>query len=111
MQKDVAKFVAIGMETIFHWELKQTEVRVAHYPRIMEYLRYCPVPERAGIPTLGEQVRIHRIHRGLTLREAATVVGVDPGALSKWEQGTAKPMAASLAKHARFVRASREGSH
>ena len=68
-------------EAILHWELKQTDVSVTHYPRLMEYLGHCPVSRRAEPSTLGELGRLHRTHRGLTLREASAKIGVDPGAL------------------------------
>ncbi len=66
-QKDAAAAIGVSVESIIHWELGQTKVMIRHYPQIMAYLGYCPVPGRDGTPSLGELVRLHRIHRGLSL--------------------------------------------
>lgn len=105
LQKDVADLIGVAVETILHWELHQTEVSTPHYPKIMAYLGYCLIPKSIGRPSLGTLVHRHRIHRGLNLRQAAKLIGVDPGALSKWECGASKPLAKSVAKLTRFIRA------
>lgn len=68
----------------------------------MEYLGYRPFPERSGIPSLGTLVRLHRIHRGLSLRQAAHEIGCDPVALSAWEKGDAAMTLATLYNLARI---------
>ena len=68
-QKDVAKFIGVGVETILHWELNQTQVTIPHYPMVMQYLGYCPLPDDFANPSLGTLVHRHRIHRGLTIRK------------------------------------------
>ncbi|HUY25674.1 MAG TPA: helix-turn-helix transcriptional regulator [Candidatus Saccharimonadales bacterium] len=41
---------------------------------------------------------------GIGLREGASLVGVDPGTLSRWETGMARPRGAKAALYARFLR-------
>ena len=52
----------------------------------MEYLGYCPLPQGYGKALLGARVKLHRIHRGLSIRQAAIQIGVDPTSLARWEQ-------------------------
>ena len=104
-QKDIAQAIGVSVESILHWELNQTEVPIRCYPQVMEYLGYCPIPKRSGAPSLGTLVRLHRIHRGLSLREAALEIGADPGALSAWEKDEKRLFRASQDKLLRFVRA------
>ena len=102
-QRDAAAAIGVTVETIIHWELGQTNVTVRHYPPVMAYLGYCPVPKRDGTPSLSELVRLHRLHRDLTLAEAACEIGVDSGALSQWEQDSRRLFRTSRAKLLRFI--------
>ena len=103
LQKDVAQAIGVTVDTILNWELNYTEPSVAYYPKVMDYLGYCPIPNDADVTSLGALVHRHRIHRGLTLRKAAVQMGVDPGALSEWEHGARTPLAKSAIKLTRFI--------
>ena len=41
--------------------------------------------------TLREHLRRRRLELGLTLRDAALLIGVDEGTLARWERGEWKP--------------------
>ena len=45
-QKQVAQTIGVTPETILHWELNQTNVALRYYPKIMEYLQYCPITRK-----------------------------------------------------------------
>lgn len=63
-------------------ELENTEPSVLYYPTIMDFLGYCPYKRR---DTLGKQIMLHRTHQGLSQRDLARIVDVDPGSVSRCE--------------------------
>jgi len=82
-QKDVAKTLQIDVWTLLLWEKRRTEPLVHHYPRIMEFLRYCPVQYAR---TRGELFRLVRMHRGFTQGLVARYLAVDPNTIATWEE-------------------------
>jgi DNA-binding XRE family transcriptional regulator len=54
------------------------------YARIIRYLGYDPLPQAN---TLAEQLVQQRTKLGLSQKESAERIGVDPGTLAKWERG------------------------
>ncbi len=73
---------SIDPSSILNWEKGKTEPGIRFYPAIMQFLGYCPghYPK-----TIGDRIRLHRIHRGLSISELATILGVDPGTVGNWE--------------------------
>ena len=87
-QRDVALLLKITNFTLINWERGQTEPPVKYWPRIMDFLGYCPYQEARS---MGELLRLHRTHRGLSHRELAKLLRVDAGSLSRWERGKRRP--------------------
>jgi len=58
-------------------------------PRIIKFLGYDPVKSNAT--TLGEKIKQYRIQKGLSLRNLAMELGIDPGTLARWEGGQKIP--------------------
>jgi len=81
-QKDVAKRIKVTESTICNWENNQNKPVVQHYPRIMDFLGYCPHQHPKN---WGERLRLHRIHRGLSYKKLAKAIKVDPGSIQRWE--------------------------
>ena len=50
----------------------------------MEFLGYCPYEQAR---TLSDRLRLHRMHQGLTYRELAEKLGIDPGSIASWGTG------------------------
>lgn len=67
---------------------KTTEPEVQHYPKIMEFLSYCPVHYSKSF---GELLFLHRTHRGLSHRKLGRILQVDPGTISRWETHNRTP--------------------
>ena len=74
--------------TLANWEKGKTKPMVRYYPAIINFLGYCPY-ERGE--TLGERIVLHRQYLGLSQRELAQSIGVDPGSIARWENGDRKP--------------------
>jgi transcriptional regulator with XRE-family HTH domain len=52
---------------------------------------------------MGEQLVRQRTSLGLSQKEAAERLGVDPGTLAKWERGEREPAGAFLARVKQFL--------
>jgi transcriptional regulator with XRE-family HTH domain len=75
-------------KTLMWWERNEREPDVRFYPAIIQFLGYEPWPEPATLP---EALLAERRRRGLEIRKAAAVVGVDEGTWRRWEQGEWRP--------------------
>ena len=87
-QIDVAPTLGADSFTLANWEKGATQPMVWYYPAIMDFLGYCPYQR---VVTLGDRIRLHRIHQGLSHRGLARKAGVDPGSISRWETGGRAP--------------------
>jgi transcriptional regulator with XRE-family HTH domain len=53
---------------------------------------------------VGRRLTAERLRRGLTLAQAAEVIGVDPATLARWERGETRPVGKlALAAITRFL--------
>jgi transcriptional regulator with XRE-family HTH domain len=82
LQREVARQLGVGLSTLAKWERNRSTPPVRYLPRIIRFLGYCPW--RAARHR-GDMLRQAREAAGLTQRQFATLVGVDPGTLSRWE--------------------------
>jgi transcriptional regulator with XRE-family HTH domain len=46
----------------------------------------------------------HRTSLGLSQKDAALKIGIDPGTLARWERGERKPTGASLGRVEQFLK-------
>ncbi len=75
--------------TIINWEKGLCPPSVIMIPRIVDFLGYCPYEPPPQ--TLGEKLGATRRRLGLTKSKFAHRLGVDPGTLSRWEEGVREP--------------------
>ncbi len=85
LQKDVAQLVGVDETTVYNWERGYTRTPFRYMPRILEFLGYDPSPNEPK--TLGEKLLKYRRDRGMTQKELARLIGIDPGTLSRLERG------------------------
>ena len=57
-------------------------------PKVIKFLGYLPFEEPE---TWGEKIAYYRWLKGMTQKELACQLGVDPGTLARWEQGKQIP--------------------
>lgn len=98
--KEIAEIVGVTSSTVGNWVNGKTEPAIRYYPAIMDFLGYCPY-QRAD--TLGRKILLHRIHRGLSHKALARLLGIDAGSLSRWEAGETCPRVASLERLKDFL--------
>jgi len=87
-QSNAVAFLSVLVETLHNWETGKTTPPVKYWPAIMEFLGYCPYQNARS---LGDRLRLHRMHRGLTFKTVAKIIGVDPGSIVRWERGGREP--------------------
>ena len=99
-QKDVGRFLKVDAFTVMNWEKGRTVPATRYLPRITSFLGYDPFP---APQTLGERIAAARRRLGIPRKKLARRLGVDEGALKRWEEGRMTPRGSCLAKLARFL--------
>ena len=80
--QDIAKLIGTNGSTVSHWEKKVTEPALRYWPRIIEFLGYCPYQR---CQTLPEKAGRWRQLAGLDTLELAKKLGVDQRTYLKFE--------------------------
>jgi transcriptional regulator with XRE-family HTH domain len=88
-QKEVAERIGVNVTSVYNWEknVKAPSLRVI--PKIIEFLGCVPKTKEAK--TLGQRIVACRRLLGMSQKELARRLGVDPGTLGKWERDKRKP--------------------
>ena len=89
-KKDVAKIIDVEEATIWNWENNRTSPKLHYIPKIVEFLDY--VPCNIEPKTLGERIVNYRRLLGITQKELAYRLGVDPSTLARWERNNGRPL-------------------
>ena len=92
-QKELAQMFGVCTWTVLNWEKNVSSPVVRAYPAIMKFLGYCPIQNPQ---TLGDRIRLHRVHLGYSQSKFSKILGVDECTLSSWECGVKSPF-----RHAR----------
>jgi len=75
--------------TIYLWEKNRVRPSLSQIPKIIELLGCDPFEKKTE--TLGERILEFRRIQGLTQKNLAEQLGVDPMTLAGWEKGEHKP--------------------
>ena len=90
LQKDIALKIGVNKATITNWEINHNYPELRFIPAIIEFLGYWPYDTPAD--NLGQQIIAKRTKLGLSQKELAQRLGVDPSTLGRWEQGKGQPL-------------------
>ena len=96
LQKDVAKRIGVNEATIWNWENDWSSPSLHYIPKIIEFLGY--IPDCIKPKNLGKKIVIYRKLLGITQKELARHLGIDPTTLGRWERGESKPSKELLKK-------------
>jgi transcriptional regulator with XRE-family HTH domain len=88
LQRQVAEHTGVCEATITNWERNESRPLVQYIPGIVGFLGYDPSAPTTSLP---ERLIAARRAQGLTRREMAGRMGVDPSTLQDWESGLHKP--------------------
>lgn len=101
LQRDVAKILGVDTCTVTNWEKNHTKPMLRLLPKIVEFLGYDPMP---GNPkTLGEEALQYRRSKGMTQKELAKRMGIDPTTLSRLERNRGRCSPSVLTKVSAFL--------
>jgi site-specific DNA recombinase len=100
LQKDVAEQLGVDKTSVFNWEANTSAPEIRYMPAIIRFLGYNPLP---AAHTVAEQLVRQRTSLGLSQKESAGRIGVDPSTLAKWERDEREPTGAFLARVKRFL--------
>jgi transcriptional regulator with XRE-family HTH domain len=86
--KDVAEQIGASATNVALWRAGRTAPGLRLWPGIIRFLGYDPRPKAT---TIGDQLKRHREGQGVTQKELARHLGVDPATLAGWERGERQP--------------------
>lgn len=86
--KAVAAQLRTDVTTVANWVSGRSHPVLRHWPRILRWLEYDPRPE-AG--TIAQALKRYRVGQGVSQKQFAKQLGVDPATLSRWERNHRLP--------------------
>ena len=100
-QKGVSLRLGINEWTYHKWETNENEPMIRMWPKVIQLLGYDP----HGTPkNTAETLRAKRRQLGISRRELAALMRVDPGTLAKWEHGRSEPTGTHAAIVKKFLK-------
>ena len=105
LQPDVALELRVNEMTISNWETNHTSPQLRLIPRILTFLGYCPYHTHSE--SLGKRIRARRRLLGISQKDLARKLNIDPGTLGTWESGRGKPSKAHMSKLVTWLSASK----
>jgi transcriptional regulator with XRE-family HTH domain len=100
-QKEVAQIIGVSVFSIIHWENGQHAPEIGFIPTIIRFLGYDPDPEPTS---LGERMLAARRRLGITQRQLARRLAVDPTSVMRWERQGKTPTRALRERIEAFLR-------
>jgi transcriptional regulator with XRE-family HTH domain len=88
-QKELGKLLGADRTTIRNWERWRTSPALNYIPKIIEFLGYLPPQLKAE--TLTEKIKLFRKLFGLSQKDLAKILRVDPSTIWRWEKGKGQP--------------------
>ena len=99
-QKDVAAQIGVDETSIHNWETNVSQPSLEYMPAIIDFLGYDPLPPAK---TVAEKLVRQRTSLGLSQKESAQRLGVDPSTLARWERGEREPAGEFLVRVDHFL--------
>jgi transcriptional regulator with XRE-family HTH domain len=90
---DAAELLGTDPKTLIWWERNVRRPIISAYPAIIAFLSAEPWPSPTN---LAEALLAERRRRGLSLADAAALIGVDEGTWRRWEHREWKPTRRTL---------------
>ena len=85
LQRKVAQELRVTEASVCNWENGRSSPALRFVPRIIEFLDYDPYDTQPE--DLGERIIAVRRKLGLSQKELARGLGVDPTTVGRWERG------------------------
>ena len=101
LQKDVGELFGVTESTLWNWENGYSDPQLRFIPRIINFLGcdpFVPLPE-----SIGDRLLKYRKSNGVSQKELAKRIGIDPTTLSRLERGTARTHAHIMERVSAFL--------
>ena len=93
-QGQVAKdILQTSVDNVRNWEANRGEISLRFRPRVIEFICYCPCNVSLLI---GQKLKERRENFGLSVKELARLLNVDPCTIASWERCEHQPSQKSL---------------
>jgi len=89
LQKDVAEMIGVTEAAISIWETDTAKPEVCHYPKIALFLGY--LPYEGETTSLGGKLLYYQHMKGMTQKELADELGINPSTLYHFGTGKHVP--------------------
>jgi len=87
-QTDLARLLKVTPDCITYWENKRSEPQIQYYPQIVKFLGYYPFD--LDLTTFMGRLKAYRYVNGLSQKQFATLMNIDPATVKRWETGLGK---------------------
>jgi len=84
LQRQLAERLGVKADTVLNWEHNRTRPTLRHLPKVTAFLGYDPNP--SDPKNLREKVLKYRKRCGISQKELARQIGIDPTTLSRLEK-------------------------
>jgi DNA-binding transcriptional regulator YiaG len=88
LQREVAEKIGVNEATVTNWERQRTLPEIRFIAPIIKFLGYDPFPDPESFP---EKLKTCRMRMGLSQREFAIRLRIDPSTIAGWETCRHKP--------------------
>jgi DNA-binding transcriptional regulator YiaG len=92
--------LGVDKTSIYNWEGNRSKPDLTYMPAIIRFLGYNPLPPSDA---WSDRLVQCRTALGLSQKESAQRIGVDPCTLARWERGERDPTGAFAARALRFL--------
>lgn len=96
LQREAAVAMGVDKSSVWRWERNLTSPDLHAMPGIVRFLNYEPAEPTCTRP-VSALLRLRRL-RGMSQKDLARALGVDPGTVGKWERGEGMPEGKLLAR-------------
>jgi len=100
-QKGVAVTIGVDTTTVYNWEKGHSEPELRFIQRIIEFLGY--EPDGPKPVTLGDRIKRYRYLKGITQKELARQIGIDPTTLSRIERNQGRRIESVRRRVSKFL--------
>jgi transcriptional regulator with XRE-family HTH domain len=89
LQKELADRFGTTVCTVRNWEKNRSNPSLPFIPKVIKFLGY--VPYDTSNQDFGKKIATSRRLLGLSQKDLARLIGVDPSTIRSWEKGKHKP--------------------
>lgn len=95
--KALGRQLGVASTTVTNWEKGRTSPDFRVMPKVIDFLGYEPA-DADWVPNRGAAIVRFRRSRGISQKELAWLLGVDPTTLARWEKGQSWPAGMLLSR-------------